>query len=631
MTMPVRKAKDLKGALKRLALMLRAERLRLGAVVLLAAISVGFNVLGPRILGRATNILFDGVVSSQLPAGTTQAQVIAGLRARGENTLADMLSAMTLHPGQGVDFTALRNTLLLLVGVYVLAAAFGWLQQYIMAGVTQRVVYRLRRAVDAKLARLPLRYFDNHPRGDVLSRVTNDIDNISQSLQQSLTQLITALLMIIGVLIMMFSISWLLALISLLVVPASVVVAMVIAKRSQKQFAAQWERTGDLNGHVEEMFTGHNIVKVFGRQQQAINEFMTTNEQLYQASFRAQFISGMIQPVMNFITNVNYVAIAVIGGLMVATGRISLGDIQAFIQYSRQFTMPIMQTASIANVLQSTAASAERVFELLDEPEEEPDVANPVRLPATHGQVSFERVSFRYEPDKPLIEDLNLEVFAGETVAIVGPTGAGKTTLVNLLLRFYEIDSGHIRIDGVDTRDMIRGDLRDLFGMVLQDAWLFTGTIRENIAYGRLDATEEELLAAARAARVDHFVRVLPEGYDTVLDEDATNLSQGEKQLLTIARAFLSDPQILILDEATSSVDTRTEVLIQEAMAELMKNRTSFVIAHRLSTIRGADTILVMDHGRIVEQGSHDELMAACGFYHALYASQFEEALDEAC
>jgi len=426
------------------------------------------------------------------------------------------------------------------------------------------------------------------------------------------------------------SISWLLALISVLVVPVSVVITILIAKRSQKQFAAQWEHTGDLNGHVEEMFTGHNVVKVFGHQQAAIEEFDEQNEKLYQASFKAQFISGIIMPVMNFVTNINYVAIAVVGGLMVATGRISLGDVTAFIQYSRQFTMPIAQVAGIMNVLQSTAASAERVFELLDESEEEPDAAECVVFEHTRGHISLEDVSFRYLPDAPLIEDLTLDVRQGETVAIVGPTGAGKTTLVNLLLRFYEIDGGRILVDGVDTRHITRSDLRRLFGMVLQDTWLFSGTIRENVAYGREGASEDDIRAAAKAARVDHFVRALPDGYDTVLDDDATNVSAGEKQLLTIARAFLVDPDVLILDEATSSVDTRTEVLIQQAMAELMKDRTSFVIAHRLSTIRGADIILVMDKGAIIEQGSHVELMAARGFYYDLYASQFEEAMGEA-
>ena len=630
LVMPTAKAKDFRGALRRLAGLLKAERALLIIVVLLAVVSVAFAVVGPKILGHATNIIFDGVVSKQIPAGGTKAQAIASLRAKGQDRIADMLSSMTLHPGHGVDFNALARMLLLLVGVYVLSALFAWLQAYLMAGVAQRTIYRLRRLADEKLARLPLKYFDDHPRGDVLSRMTNDIDNISQSLQQSLTQIITSTLTIVGVLIMMLTISWLLALISVLVVPVSVVVTMIIAKRSQKQFAAQWETTGDLNGHVEEMFTGHNVVKVFGRQQAAIETFDDQNETLYQASFKAQFISGIIMPVMNFVMNLNYVAIAVIGGLMMATGRISLGGVTAFIQYSRQFTMPITQVASIMNVLQSTAASSERVFELLDEAEEEPDAAECVVFEKTRGHIALEDVSFRYVPDAPLITDLTLDVRPGETVAIVGPTGAGKTTLVNLLLRFYDIDQGRILVDGVDTRHISRSDLRRLFGMVLQDTWLFSGTIRDNIAYGREGASEEEVRAAAQAARVDHFVRALPDGYDTVLDDDATNVSAGEKQLLTIARAFLADPDVLILDEATSSVDTRTEVLIQEAMAHLMKDRTSFVIAHRLSTIRGADTILVMDKGAIIEQGSHEELMAAHGFYHDLYASQFEEALEEA-
>jgi ATP-binding cassette subfamily B multidrug efflux pump len=627
---PTERSKDFRGTLKRLVGMLRPERARIAIVLVLAVVSVTFAVLGPKILGNAMNILFEGLVSKKLPAGVTQQQVVAGLQAKGQSTLAEMLSAMHLNPGHGVDFAAVGRTLLVLVAIYVVSALFSWGQQYIMAGAAQRTMFRLRRSVDLKLARLPLKYFDDHPRGDVLSRMTNDIDNISSTLQQSLTQIITSVFTIIGVLIMMLTISWILALISVLCVPLSVVLTILIAKRSQKQFAAQWERTGDLNGHVEEMFTGHNVVKVFGRQDEAIATFDEENEQLYQASFKAQFISGIIFPVMNFVSNLNYVAIDVVGGLKVANGTISLGDVQAFIMYARQFTMPITQVASIMNVLQSTAASAERVFELLDEAEEEPDAAAPVVLAHTQGHFTLEDVSFRYLPDTPLIEGLTLDVRPGETVAIVGPTGAGKTTLVNLLLRFYEIDHGRITVDGIDAHDMTRSDLRRLFGMVLQDTWLFTGTIHENIAYGREAATDEEILAAAKAARVDHFVRTLPDGYQTVLDDDATAVSQGEKQLLTIARAFLADPDVLILDEATSSVDTRTEVLIQEAMAELMKDRTSFVIAHRLSTIRGAHTILVMDHGRIIEQGSHKELMEARGFYYDLYASQFEEALEEA-
>ncbi|HUK77122.1 MAG TPA: ABC transporter ATP-binding protein [Thermoleophilia bacterium] len=627
---PTEKAKDFRGTLKRIVGMLRPERTRIAIVLLLAVVSVTFAVLGPKILGNAINTLYAGVISKKLPAGVTQAQAVAGLKARGESRLAGMLSAVHLHPGHGVDFNAIGRTLLLLVGIYLLSALFGWGQQYIMAGAAQRTMLRLRRDVDLKLAHLPLRYFDDHARGDVLSRITNDIDNISQSLQQSLTQIITSVLTIIGVLIMMLTISPLLAGISVLCVPLSFVLTLMIAKRSQKQFAAQWKHTGDLGGHVEEMFTGHNVVKVFGRQDEAVATFDQENEQLYQASFKAQFISGIILPVMNFVSNLNYVAICVVGGIGVANGTLLLGGVTAFIQYSRQFTMPITQVASIMNVLQSTAASAERVFELLDEPEEEADPAEPVALEHTSGHITLEDVSFRYLADTPLIEDLTLDVRPGQTVAIVGPTGAGKTTLVNLLLRFYEIDHGRILVDGLDAHAMTRNDLRGLFGMVLQDTWLFTGTIRDNIAYGREGATDDEIMAAARAARVDHFVRALPDGYDTVLDDDATAVSQGEKQLLTIARAFLADPDILILDEATSSVDTRTEMLIQEAMVELMKDRTSFVIAHRLSTIRGADIILVMDHGHIIEQGSHEELMEARGFYYDLYASQFEGALEEA-
>lgn len=626
---PAERSKDFRGTMRRLVRSLRPERRKIWAVLLLAVVSVVFAVLGPKILGVATDILFEGAISKQLPAGITKQQAVAGLRAHGEDRLAQMLSSMDLRPGHGIDFAALGRILLILIAVYALSSGFAWLQQYIMAGVAQRTVYRLRRDVDEKLARLPLKYFDEHPRGDVLSRVTNDIDNIATSLQQTLTQLMTAALTILGVLVMMLTISWLLALISVLTVPVAFTLTIFIAKRSQRQFAAQWAGTGELNSHVEEMFSGHNVVKVFGRQDQAIERFDELNDRLFEASFKAQFISGVIQPVMNFVSNLNYVAVAVVGGLGVATGRISLGDVQAFIQYARQFTMPITQTASIMNVLQSTAASAERVFELLDEHEEEPDPVNAVPMVETRGCIVFKGVSFRYRTDTPLIEDFDLEVPAGATVAIVGPTGAGKTTLVNLLLRFYEIDGGSITIDGVDTRRMKRSDLRRLFGMVLQDAWLFTGTIHENIAYGREGASEEEVRAAARAARVDHVARALPKGYETVLDEETATVSQGEKQLLTIARAFLADPQILILDEATSSVDTRTEVLIQEAMNELMKARTTFVIAHRLSTIHGADTILVMDHGRLIEQGTHRELMRAGGFYHELYTSQFREPLTD--
>jgi ATP-binding cassette, subfamily B, multidrug efflux pump len=630
MGLPPAKAKDFNGSFRRLLGHLRPEAPRIVVVLILAVISVTFAILGPKLLGEAINLIFAGSASAQMPAGLTQQQVIDGLRAQGQDRIADMLSAMHLTPGAGIDMAALASVLLTLVAVYALSSLFAWIQGYIMAGVTQRSVLRLRESVDRKLGRLPLRYFDANPRGDVLSRVTNDIDNIGQSLQQSLTQLITSLLTIVGVLIMMLTISPLLALISILSVPLSLVVTFLVIGRSQKLFVAQWASTGTLNGHVEEMHTGHSIVKAFGRQQEAIDQFDDENERLYQASYRAQFMSGIIQPALMFISNLNYVLIAVIGGLQVAAGSMSLGDVIAFIQYSRQFTFPIIQTASITNILQSAIASSERVFELLDEPEEIADPVKPHVVGSAEGAVAFEDVSFRYEPDKPLIDDLSLDVEAGKTIAIVGPTGAGKTTLVNLLMRFYELDGGRITVDGIDTRDMSRDELRQQFGMVLQDTWLFHGTIRENIAYGRIDATDEELHAAAGAAHVDHFVRTLPDGYDTVIDDDATNLSAGEKQLMTIARAFLADPPILILDEATSSVDTRTEVLIQRAMARLMRGRTTFVIAHRLSTIRDAHTILVMNRGAIVEQGNHEELLARGGFYADLYNSQFAEALAEA-
>jgi ATP-binding cassette subfamily B protein len=642
------KSKDFKGSLKRLGGYLKPHKAMLALVIVLTVASVAATVAGPRILGKATNLLFEGVIGQQMgeqfPPGTTQEQTIEMLRGAAEQQraegnegeaakaeqFADMLSGMDVTVGEGVDFDEIGRWLLLLAGVYLLAAVFGWAQGYIMAGITQKTIYGLRKQVDEKLARLPLKYFDDNSRGDTLSRVTNDIDNIAQTLQQSATQVITAVLTIIGVLGMMFWISPLLAGISLLVIPLSVVVTMFIAKRSQKQFAAQWERTGTLNGHVEEMFTGHSVVKVFGRQDEAVEVFDAQNEGLYDASFRAQFISGTIQPSLGFLNNLNYVGVAVIGGLKVASGTLTLGDVQAFIQYSRQFTQPIVQTASAANILQSAAASAERVFELLDAGEEVPETTAPVHLPAAEGHVEFRDVTFSYSPDRPLIAGLDLEARPGQTVAIVGPTGAGKTTLVNLLMRFYELDGGAILIDGVDTRDMTRDELRRTFGMVLQDTWLFKGTIRENLAYGREDAGDDEIMEAARAAHVDHFVRTLPEAYETELNDDSSNISQGQRQLLTIARAFVADPPILILDEATSSVDTRTEALIQAAMARLMQGRTSFVIAHRLSTIRDAGLILVMNEGAIIEQGTHAELMARGGFYADLYNSQFSEALDEA-
>jgi ATP-binding cassette subfamily B protein len=630
MALPPQKANDFRASLRRLLGQLGPERPRLIAVLIFSIISVALNVVGPRIMATAINQIFEGAFSKQLPAGVTQQAVVDQARAAGQTQVADMIQHMHLTPGAGIDFGALGGTLALLAGIYVVAGVFGWAQAWIMAGVTQRTVLRLRQDVDEKLGRLPLRYFDGHPRGDLLSRVTNDIDNIGQSLQQSLSQLFPSLLTIVFVLVMMLTISPILAIVSLLAVPASLFVTVGIVKRSQKQFVAQWSSTGALNGHVEEMHTGHAIVKVFGRQREAIERFDEENDRLYDASYRAQFISGIIQPAMTLISNLSYVAIAVIGGVMISAGQLSLGDVFAFIQYSRQFTFPIIQTASVANVLQSAVASAERVFELLDEAEERPDPKGAPAFREPTGAVTFENVSFRYELDRPLIEGLDLTVPAGATVAIVGPTGAGKTTLVNLLMRFYEIDGGRITIDGIDTRDLQRDALRRAFGMVLQDTWLFHGTVRENIAYGRLDATDEEIHGASEAAHVDHFVRTLPDGYDTVIDDDATTVSAGEKQLLTIARAFLADPPILILDEATSSVDTRTEVLIQRAMARLMTGRTTFVIAHRLSTIRDADTILVMERGSIVEQGTHDELLERGGAYAALYRSQFAEPLAEA-
>ena len=626
---PLERSKDFRGTLRRLLARLRPERARLVLAVSTGIASVGFVVAGPRILGNATNILFEGVVGKQLPAGLTKQQAVAALRAHGHGQFADLVSGMNVTPGVGVDLAAFGRTLGFAALVYVLAAAFSFGQGFVMAGITQRTMFGLRRDVEEKLARLPLRYFDSHPHGDILSRVTNDIDNLSTTLQQGLSQLLTSALTIVGVLAMMFWISPLLAVISLAIIPLAMGITFLVARRSQVQFAAQWDRTGTLNALVEETHTGHTLVQVYGRRGTTVEEFERQNAALYEVSFRAQFLSGVIQPVMQFLSNLNYVAVAVFGGYLVASGSLPLGDIQAFIQYSRQFTMPITQIAAQMNMLQSGLASAERVFELLDEPEEAPErVAAPVPAaqPAGEGRVTLERVFFRYEPDEPLIEDFTLDVAPGETVAIVGPTGAGKTTIVNLLVRFYEIDQGRIVLDGSDYRDLTRDAVRRAYGMVLQDTWLFAGSIRDNIAYGRSGAGDAEVIAAARAAHVDHFVRTLPDGYDTLLDEEASNLSSGQKQLLTIARAFVADPSILILDEATSNVDTRTEVYVQDAMKRLRQGRTSFVIAHRLSTIREADTIIVMEHGRIVEQGSHRELLARGGAYHALYTSQFSEA-----
>jgi ATP-binding cassette subfamily B multidrug efflux pump len=625
-TQPLGRSKDLRGTTRRLLARLHPERFKLALALALGVTSVGFMVSGPQILGSATNVLFDGIVGKRLAPGTTKAQAIHLLREHGESQIAAMVSGMHLTPGIGVNIDELGRVLGLCALVYLAGAAFNYLQGFTMAGLTQRVMSNLRRDVEEKLSRLPLRYFDSHSHGDVLSRVTNDIDNLTTTIQQGLSQLITSFLTIAGVMGMMFWISPLLAAVSVVTIPLALLVTYLIAKRSQVQFGRQWERTGTLNGLVEETHTGHELVQVFGRSEATVAEFREQNTHLYEASFRAQFLSGIIQPSMQFIANINYVVIAVFGGYRVASGLLSLGAVTAFIQYSRQFTMPITQIASQMNLLQSGVASAERVFEFLDADEESLDEHRDspadVRAGAA-GHVTLENVSFRYEADKPLIEDFSLEVAAGDTVAIVGPTGAGKTTIVNLLVRFYEIDAGRILLGGVDYAQLTRDEVRRAYAMVLQDTWMFAGSIGDNIRYGRPEASDDEVVEAAKAAHVDGFVRTLSDGYATLIDQDATNLSSGQKQLLTIARAFLANRSVLILDEATSNVDTRTEVLIQKAMANLRKGRTSFVIAHRLSTIRDANVIVVMNQGRIVEQGSHEELMAKRGLYFDLYHSQF--------
>ena len=595
------KAKDFKGTLVRLSKYLKPYRVGLVVVAIAAITSVIFSIISPKIMAKIT----DGLIRPIL-------ELVGG--------------NPTPSP---IDFSYIWNIVVILIALYVLSAAFSYLQQFIMAGVSQKVVYDLRRDIDEKLARLPLKFFDSHTHGELLSRFTNDVDNISATLQQSITQVITSVTTVVGVLIMMLTISPILTLISIIVIPLSGILMMMVVKRSQKYFIGQQKKLGELNGHIEEMYTGHNVVKAFGHEKKAINEFDEVNEGLYDVGWRAQFLSGLVMPIINFIGNLGYVLVAVVGGVLVTKGRITVGDIQAFIQYNRQFTQPIAQVAQISNIIQSTVASAERVFELLDEEEVIPEPVNPVKAKADCGAVEFEHVKFGYREDRILINDMNIKAEPGQMVAIVGPTGAGKTTLVNLLLRFYELNGGRILVDDVDITEMNRADLRKKFGMVLQDTWLFSGSIKDNIKYGKLDATDEQVKQAAKAAHVDHFIKTLPSGYDMVLNEEASNVSQGQKQLLTIARAILADPEILILDEATSSVDTRTEVLIQKAMDNLMENRTSFIIAHRLSTIRNADLILVMKDGDIIEQGTHEELLAQDGFYTNLYNSQFDNDEDQ--
>jgi ATP-binding cassette, subfamily B, multidrug efflux pump len=599
---PVEKAKNFKGTALRLLRYFLPQKWLLVVVLVAAILGTVFNIVGPKILGLATTKLFEGLI-------------------------AKITFQRIPHPASAaapvIDFNYIATVLLILLGLYLISAIFMYVQQFIMAGVAQRTMYQLRKEVDEKLSRLPLKYFDSRTHGEIMSRAVNDMDNLSTTLQQSITQVISSFVTLLGVIVLMLTISPLLSLIVLLTLPLSLVVTMGIAKRSQNYFRRQQRALGELNGHVEEMYVGHKIVKAFGREAQSVAEFNERNEKLYEASWRAQFVSGIIMPLMRFIGNIGYVFVAVVGGIMVTRGAIAIGDVQAFIQYAQQFTQPITMLANFANVIQSSMASAERIFELLDAQEEVPETEDAMIIEHPDGAVRFEHVRFGYSEDNILMEDMNIDVRPGQMIAIVGPTGAGKTTLVNLLMRFYEVNDGSILVDGVDITHIKRGNLRRTFGMVLQDTWLFNGTIRDNVAYGRENASESEIIQAAKAAYADHFIRTLPEGYNTVLNEDASNISSGQKQLLTIARAFLADPEILILDEATSSVDTRTEMQIQIAMAELMKGRTSFVIAHRLSTIRDAELILVMNHGTIIEKGTHAELLAKNGFYADLYNSQF--------
>jgi ATP-binding cassette subfamily B protein len=615
---PMQRSRDFKGSAIRLVKQLTPQRGLTAMVMLLGIGGIAIGVIGPRILGHATDLLFNGVIGRQLPAGLTKEQAIAAARARGDTTFADLLSGMNVVPGRGVDFGAVGRTLLLALGLYLIAALMVWLQARLLNVAVQRTMVSLRADVENKVHRMPLSYFDSRRRGEVLSRVTNDVDNIQQSLSMTISQLLTSVLTVVAVLVMMLTISPLLTLLTVITVPLSLLVTRAIARRSQKLFVAQWTNTGKLNAHIEETYSGFTVVKTFGHRARALEQFSEANDDVYHASFGAQFFSGLVGPATTFVGNLSYVAVAVVGGVQVATGQITLGSIQAFIQYVRQFNQPLTQVAAMYNTLQSGIASAERVFDLLDADEQSPDPTSPPVADRGAGRVEFDHIEFAYRPGTPVISDLSLVAEPGSTVAIVGPTGAGKTTLVNLLMRFYDVDSGRILIDGVDIASMRREDLRSRIGMVLQDTWLFGGTIYDNIAYGKPDCSEGEVIAAARAAHVDRFVHTLPDGYDTVVNDDGGNISAGEKQLITIARAVLAQPHLLILDEATSSVDTRTELLIQQATAELRRDRTSFIIAHRLSTIRDADVILVMEAGQIVERGTHAELLDRRGEYWAM-------------
>ena len=638
---PGEKAKDFSGTFKKLAEYLNPYWFKIVLVFVFAIASTTFAIVSPKILGHATNQIVDDYVNiqaynqiiSQLPSGTklTKGTTGADLIKKMPPQMLEKLPQDKLGKIKGLDLTQppkfhyveLRNIVFLLIGLYVLSAIFSYLQGWIMTGVTQKVTYKLRKDISEKINKMPLSYFDKTTYGEVLSRVTNDVDTVSQTLNQSMSQILTSVVMIIGITVMMFSISWILTLVTLVILPISFILIVFIMKKSQTQFVIQQKELGNLNGHVEEMYAGHNVMRVFNGEKESVNKFNKINDGLYHSAWKSQFLSGLMFPVMTFVGNLGYVAVAVVGGWLAIKGTIQIGDIQAFIQYVQQFNQPIAQTANIANVLQSTAAAAERVFEFLAEKEQTVESLNPVAIKNIKGEIEFENVVFGYSPDKQIIKNLSIKIEPGHRVAIVGPTGAGKTTLVNLLMRFYEINSGAIKIDGVDIRNMKRTDVRKLFGMVLQDTWLFNGTIRENISYGNPKASEEEIVKVAKEAHVDHFVHSLPDGYEMELNEEANNISQGEKQLLTIARAMLVNTPMLILDEATSSVDTRTEVLIQKAMDNLMKGKTSFVIAHRLSTIRDADLILVMKDGDVVEQGNHKDLLTQNGFYASLYNSQF--------